>query len=202
MQEGRIRLNSQLRSVQLQKEATQQASSLPPVPGPPEIVVPGGNTPSVADEMAEKQRDREAMLASWQTLTMRIQEIAEQNRLQLAELSQAAVELAVLMAEKMVGQQIENGHYAVDRIVQEAVGRLSAVEVLTVRLHPEDLRLLEAALGDEMPGKSHQQVKLEADAALVRGDCLVEAEDQGLLAGVQTQLADMRAALLESLDAA
>ena len=83
MQEGRIRLNSQLRSVQLQKEATQQASSLPPVPGPPEIVVPSGNTPSVADEMAEKQRDREAMLASWQTLTMRIEEIAEQNRLQL-----------------------------------------------------------------------------------------------------------------------
>ena len=208
MQEGRILLNAHLRSVQLYSPSGDQAAAFThatptPMQMSPSPILPAAIGTNVADQQpAQVNVDREAMHSAWKTLEMRIREVTEQNRLQLAELSQAAIEMAVLMAEKMVGQQIASGTYAVDQIVNEAVERMSAEERLTVRLHPEDLRLLETILGDVTPGDSQQHVTLRADASLVRGDCLVEAANHGLLSSVSKQLADMRSSLLESLNVA
>lgn len=208
MQEGRIRLHAFLRSVQLHSTTAQpsvavaSASSMPARRSASPVLPAAVAGKGEQDRIAQETADRQAMLAAWKTLEVRIQEVTEQNRLQLAELSQIAIEMALLMAEKIVGQQLEAGAYAVEKIVAEAIGRMSDENRLSVSLHPEDLQLLRTVLGDEMPGSGEQQVVLRGDATLARGDCLVEAGEHGLLAGVKKQLADMRSSLLESLHAA
>lgn len=117
----------------------------------------------------------------------------------LAELRQAAIELAVAVAGRLLFDKLQGGEFPIEEMVRQAVARLPAAPSITVYLHPDDLKLLRQRLGDEqlLPA-SGPDVRLEADAALGRGGCRAEAGEIHVLADLAEQLAELRQHLLWS----
>lgn len=81
------------------------------------------------------------------------------------DIQEHLVQLALAAAENVLAG-IPVSADAVRAAVREALAQVEAGSEVTVRLHPDDC----AALGSEVPAG----VRLEPDAQLARGDCLVK----------------------------
>src|SRR5690606_28023877 len=62
----------------------------------------------------------------------------------------------------------------VEAVVREALQELQGITRYTIRLHPEDLTLLEAIQSGILPGQEQDEVRVAADATVERGGCVVE----------------------------
>ena len=108
-----------------------------------------------------------------------------------AAVEQELAQLALLVARRVIAEELATRPELIVQAVRQAVAALpAATRELRVRLHPDDLALmreLEAA-------ETHWQ--LVADPALKRGDCLLESERSRLDARLETRLAVMIDAVL------
>ncbi len=101
--------------------------------------------------------------------------IGLEARLKQAEqdIAQQVLALACKLARQVVRRELAADPEAVLSVVREALGMLVMDgKPAVVKLHAEDLALLKAPLREEFPQPSLHWV---ADAAIARGDCLVEA---------------------------
>lgn len=130
-----------------------------------------------------------------------LEELEQRRRQSLREMQSAAVELAVAAAGQLLIRAIETHDYAVEAIVQAAIDRMGLHRPITIRLHPDDLQLLQERLPLLTDWKLDAQCELRADPALRRGDCRAESPDgTGVLRETATQLAELRELWLEELD--
>ncbi len=105
----------------------------------------------------------------------------------LRELAQ----LAMVVAGRVVAHELKLSPELVAHAVREASGALpAATRELRVRLHPQDLALLQSL------GAVEKYWTLQADPALARGDCVLEGERSRLDARVETRLAALADAVL------
>lgn len=104
-----------------------------------------------------------------------------------------AVELAVLLAEKIVAGTLETAPERVLDVVRGALRRLSERRRVTVLVHPDDLELVRDAAGgfaSELGGIEHCEV--QAERRLARGGAVVRTDEGQVDASVETQLARAR----------
>jgi flagellar biosynthesis/type III secretory pathway protein FliH len=128
-----------------------------------------------------------------------VQDLEDRRKQNLAELQEAAIELAVTAAEQIVGQAIDREAFAVDQIVADILGRLAATGPVQVALNPLDLKLLKAkrAEGLETPGGV---IEFFEDPALKRGCCRAASGSRAVISDWRTHLAEIRASLHEELE--
>lgn len=111
-----------------------------------------------------------------------------------AELTAQAVDLALEIAEAVLGRELA----ALDDVAAEAVRRaaqVAPVDVpLTVRLHPQDLADLDEQAVSESTLRD-RSVTWVADAGVARGDALVETGTGVVDAGIGTALQRVRGVL-------
>ena len=119
----------------------------------------------------------------------------------LAELQEAAVELAVVAAAWLTGAIVRADQFAVNELVQAAVQQLQAPEAVLVRLHPADHRLLQTLLQNSTAGGLPEYVTVVADASITRGGCRVEAGRNLLVSDMESRLEVIRRSWKDSLDA-
>ncbi|MDE2316327.1 MAG: flagellar assembly protein FliH [Xanthomonadaceae bacterium] len=111
----------------------------------------------------------------------------------LRELAQ----LAMVVAGRVVAHELKLSPELVAHAVREAAGALpAATRELRVRLHPQDLALLQSL------GAAEKHWTLQADPALTRGDCVLESERSRLDARVESRLAALADAVLGEVDPA
>ncbi len=176
---------------------------VPPVAAPsPEPVAPP--PPAVPDPReAEFERrvreERSAIRGVLDALSAAARRVAEEDGARVAELRRAAVELAVTIATRLVHDRVAAGEFAVEAVVREAAELLGPRGPFTVRLHPDDLALLESRLGGATVFAGDAEVRLVADPAPGRGGCRVEAPGGAVAARLGEQLAAVRRELLRSL---
>lgn len=165
---------------------------------------------AIVDTSAEGQLQQELQLLSverqaWSRGYVELQRITAQSDASLAgvldELRAVAVELAHAIASKLVFQKIASNSFPVDRLVSEVLGRLSNREPATVRLHPDDLAVLNK---DKLVGvagtiDSEREVRLVADASLARGDCKAVAGEITVIYELRRQIEEIRAELLSTV---
>lgn len=109
-----------------------------------------------ADKLAELVTALEARLAA-----------AEQN------IAQQVLALASGLARQVIRRELSQDPEAVLPVVREALGMLVMDgKPAVVKLHPEDLALLEAPLREEFPSLG---IHWLGDATVAPGDCLVES---------------------------
>jgi flagellar assembly protein FliH len=104
-----------------------------------------------------------------------------------------AVELAVLLAEKIVAGALEADPERVVDVVRGALRRLSERRRVTVLVHPDDLELVRAAAGgfaSALGGIEHCDV--QAERRLSRGGAVVRTDEGQVDASIETQLARAR----------
>ncbi len=192
----KINLPSSLRSVRLSGPGELRADG-----GEKAAVGSGGSppTPAGAPPLTEAALARiEELLKGVQ---FQLEELEQRRRHSLREMQSAAVELAVAAAGQLLIRAIETHDYAVEAIVQAAIDRMGLHRPITIRLHPDDLQLLQERLPLLTDWKLDAQCELRADPALRRGDCRAESPDgTGVLRETATQLAELRELWLEELD--
>lgn len=165
--------------------------------------VPAG-TPAQQQEAEahDKQESLENLNRLLEAFVESIAEVEERRSQALLEFQQAAVEIAVLVANNIVRRAISANDYDVVDVVNEVISRLGAEKSVTVYLHPNDHRLFEEELKKEEKTLREvaARIQVRADPKLQPGDCYADAGDFGLLSTIEQQLTDLRQMLLEGLE--
>lgn len=153
-----------------------------------------------ADAVCEEARragfaaGREEGLASVTELAARLR--AEASRRE-EEAAPELRRLAVRIAEKILGRELQLAPDAVVDVVRAAIVAARARRELVVRVHPDDLAAVAAAaprLAAELARRG--DVAVRGDAAVPRGGCLVDTEVGTIDARLDVQLAAIERALL------
>lgn len=153
-----------------------------------------------ATQSRQAQQEREAIEQVLARLTDVARTFEAQQRHRLGEMQQAAVELAIAVAGRLLHDKIEAGDFPVETLVREVVERLGPRQPVSVFLHPDDIALLQQRLGEKQAlFPEATVVRLVPDAALKRGDCRAEAGEVSVLSHLEVQLNDLRQQLLGSL---
>jgi flagellar biosynthesis/type III secretory pathway protein FliH len=162
-------------------------------------------TASVADETARvaqaqaQAQEAEVIAKVLDRLNEVATQVAEQRQQLLLETQQLSVELAIAVATQAIGAAIQSGDFPIESLVKRAIERLGPAGSIVVRLHPDDLNLLQRRLGDSRDQYCSREVRFEADASLERGDCRADTRETGIWCKMQAQLDEMRQRLVESL---
>lgn len=155
----------------------------------------------LADEARDEQETLEDIKRLLEACVESIDELESRRSQTLSELQQAAVEIAVIVANNIVRRAISAGDYGVEDVVNEVISRLGAEQTVTVYLHPEDQRLFEERFNkEEALREVAAKIQFRADPQLQPGDCYADAGDFGLLSTIEQQLTDLRQMLLEGLE--
>lgn len=109
---------------------------------------------------------------------------------------QELVRLAVTIARRILRRELSVDPNALSGIVKAALESLEAREANCVRVHPEDVALVERCLAECGIG---DQIKVSADPQLARGSAILETAHGSLDASVETQLEEIERGLLDRL---
>ena len=162
----------------------------------PSVPFPTSPKPDPAQREREEQQAIEQILEQLRKTT---HQLAVSFEATIDEMRQAAIELAIAVAGRVVFDKLQAGEFPIEEMVRQALARLPAAPTFTVYLHPDDLALLQRRLAHAplMPTRE-TQVRIEADASLRRGGCRTEAGEIHVLADLADQLAGLRQHLLWS----
>lgn len=104
--------------------------------------------------------------------------------------------LAVKLAEKIIGREIERDDAALADIVSAALRHARQQESLTVRVNPADLPRVQAHRERLDPSGRARFIDLVADPRVAHGGCVIEGESGTVDARLDTQLRVLERALL------
>lgn len=121
-------------------------------------------------------------------------------RMHMAAVSEAArsdaLEIGVEMARAILQRELATDPQSLVSLVRTAVDKAGEQKDLTVRMHPEDLERLEAALSGTSQGELPMAgLRMQADASLEHGDVVVQGEFGKVDGRVSARLEQMRHAL-------
>jgi flagellar assembly protein FliH len=107
-------------------------------------------------------------------------------------------EIGIAVAERVLRRELALRPETLVQVVRDALGALGAAATIELRLHPDDIdtiqrhrELLADALGAA-------ELRLEPDASVGRGGCVIESESLTLPAGIPQQLERALALLTEA----
>jgi flagellar assembly protein FliH len=136
---------------------------------------------------------REAALAELQPAAAALEDAARrlhEESVAVAErLEHAAVDLGLMLAEKIVGAAVDADPELVVEAVRGALRGLVDRERVTVLVHPDDLELVRGAMGGlvaTLGGIEHSEV--QAERRVARGGAVVRTPDGDVDARVETKL--------------
>jgi flagellar biosynthesis/type III secretory pathway protein FliH len=115
------------------------------------------------------------------------------------EMRQAAVELAVAVAGRLLHDKARTGEFPLEELIRNVVEKLPDRRDVIVSMHPDDLSLLRQRLGVEHLLAEESTTQFRADAGLTRGACRAEASGVTVLSDLEIQLAILRQEMLENV---
>lgn len=111
----------------------------------------------------------------------------------LREQEPEIVSLAVDIAERIIQEQVRIDPEMVTRIALAAVERTTEREEVTLRVHPNDLAVLEDFVPElKNRFKSLRKVHVQEDARVSPGSCMVETGNGYVDGTIESQTAEMR----------
>lgn len=116
-----------------------------------------------------------------------------------AEARSDALEVAFLVARRIVEAELQTSSEALVGLVRAAVRRLGEARKIVVRLSPPDAEAVNALLASRgaatLSGIATAHVEVMPDSALERGDCVVEGDLGSVDGRLSTRLEELRRAL-------
>jgi type III secretion protein L len=150
---------------------------------------------SIARESRETayREGSESALHEWQTLLL---EAREQRDQALAGVERDVLRLAVKIAEKILGRELQHDKEAVVDIVATALRQARRNEMITLRVNPADLSIVEQQRQRFEQSGRNQFLDIVPDPAVTAGGCVIESESGAIDAQLGTQLRVLERALL------
>lgn len=152
-------------------------------------------TETVAREARETayRQGSESALTEWQSLLL---EAREQRDQALAGIERDVLRLAVKLAEKILGRELEQNKEAIVDIVATALRQARRNEMITLRVNPTDLPLVEQHRRRFEQMGRNQFLDIVPDPVVTAGGCMIESESGSIDAQLETQLRVLERALL------
>jgi type III secretion protein L len=152
-----------------------------------------------AETFARESREKayregcESALSEWNTLLVEAQELRDQA---VSGVEKDLLRLAVKIAEKILGREIKSNRETIVDIVANALRQARRNEMITVRVNPADLPVLEAH-GQRLERAGREQfLDVVPDPQVTAGGCIIESESGAIDAQLDTQLRVLERALL------
>jgi type III secretion protein L len=142
---------------------------------------------------AAYQEGREAALTEFAQLLL---DARERRDAAVTSAERDLLSLAVKLAEKIIGREVERDPATLADIVASALRHARQNEALTVRLNPADLPAVEAHRARLDPAGRARFLDLVADPRVGPGGCVIESESGTVDARLETQLRVLERALL------
>lgn len=172
----------------------------PPAPPPPVVVEapappppPPPAPPIVLPLLEERVPDFSKLAAAVEKLQLISDRLA-------AEARADALEVALMVARKIVEGELATNVDRMINLVRTAVRRLGESRRIVIRLAPADAEAFAAAstkASNEALGAGTARVEIIADSTLERGDCLVDGDLVSVDGRLDTRFAELRRALSE-----
>ncbi len=135
----------------------------------------------------------ETALSEWNTLLLETRERRDQA---LASVERDLLRLAVKIAEKILGRELKSDRKAIIDIVANALRQARRNEMITVRVNPADLPVIEEH-GQRLERAGREQfLDIVPDPQVAKGGCVIESESGAIDAQLETQLRVLERALL------
>lgn len=168
-------------------------------PTPVQTPVPPPTDLWVTEIGAQLTADRRAIETVLGALTAAADDLTRQHAERMGQWRTAAVELGVSIAAKLLHERITAGEFAVEQMIRDMAADMTDDEVVSVRLNPKDLELLEKRLDGQPLLSGPTDPHLIADPTLGRGECRVEGKASLSLSDLPRQLGQIRDDLLRSI---
>jgi flagellar assembly protein FliH len=115
-----------------------------------------------------------------------------------ASLERRAVELAVAIAEKILGAALELDPGRVANVIVGALRRSASRDRIVLEVNPADVDAVNAVIGDLSRSVGVGELDVRPERRIARGGCVVRTEDGDVDAQVAAQLDRAREVLLDS----
>jgi flagellar assembly protein FliH len=149
----------------------------------PAAVSPAKAQEALAEAQARLEEERGHLAETRAALEKALDGLRVAEREVLAGAEAQVLELALAIAGKVLMQEIEAGRFQMEPVVREALRHAPSRRDVVVHLSPPD-----AAAWQPGAAVSATGLKIVADAALNRGDCLVETAEAAVLTTVPERL--------------
>jgi type III secretion protein L len=150
-----------------------------------------------AHDTAYRQGREEALLELSQSLIA----TRETRDKALAVIEKDILRLAVKIAEKIIGREIEHDRQTIAGIVAQALHHARHSEMVTVRVNPADLPVVEEQRKHLNPGGRVRYLDFVADPGVKPKGCLIITDTGTINADLDTQLRVLERALLSRAEA-
>jgi type III secretion protein L len=108
------------------------------------------------------------------------------------------MDLAFKIAEKIIGKQLETDPETIIGIVKQAMQNVRGSKELTIRVHPDDAKILRTNHEDLNEALGRQRIiDIVEDKKVTPGGCIIESEIGTVEAQLQTQLERLKKILLQ-----
>lgn len=174
--------------------SSQQLRSRHPARRTPAEVARQATEQQLRDQQHQLQQQTESLKQAVQQLHKVAGMLRQRwEEIVLPEVEHLTVELAHAIASKLVMDRLLIGEFPIENLVQQVLQRLSTDGPVVVKLHPEDLaqfrkrteqHLTQNELGDN--------IKLQADTSLSRGDCQATAGEVSILYDLKRHIEELR----------
>ena len=150
---------------------------------------------SIARESRETayREGSESAMIEWHSLLL---EAREQRDQALAGVERDVLRLAVKIAEKILGRELQHDKEAVVDIVATALRQARRNEMIVLRVNPTDLPVIEQHRQRFEQAGRNQFLDIVPDPAVSVGGCMIESESGSIDAQLETQLRVLERALL------
>jgi len=124
---------------------------------------------------------------------------ADMSRITLAS-EEGIVELALSIAEKIVGKSLAEDRTVLVAMVKDVLERLETMDVLRVRVNPEDLEILRPFWEEGVITQTGRGIDLVADPRVQMGGCIIDTSTSVVDAQIKTKLAEIERSFRPDLD--
>lgn len=133
------------------------------------------NNTQISAELSRQTKSFMQAAAAVSAIAVKLNSFLENE---LRQHNQQIAKLAVEIARKVLMQEIADGHYKIETILQEAIRNAPSRENISVRLNPVDAAFCRQA--QEQNPDLFSTIKIEGDPCVKPADCIV-ATPKGLV---------------------
>ena len=112
------------------------------------------------------------------------------------------VDLALVVAERVVRQELHANREAISAVVREALKKVEHQQAIVIRMNPADIQFLDQSqlpFADNGDQSNRNRFRIEADESISRGGCFIETESGDVDARIETQIEIIKAAFREKI---
>ncbi|MBO8127196.1 MAG: hypothetical protein H0Z38_08190 [Firmicutes bacterium] len=159
-----------------------------------------GFSQGLAEGQKAAQEELQALRSEFQKVTEEIyNQLAAERREIISGASEDLLKLILLFAEKIIRTTISLDPKLLGNLLASALEKVEGAARIEVRLHPEDLNIIEELDGENELTPGSAGIELIPDPRLPRYSCLVNTSKVSVDASLETQLAELEEALRKAL---